>query len=105
MGRHGRDHPIVFVGEESSNRKGFRKKWAIWESGEDGISLISLGRYGEWEDYKTKMSWTMYPVQNVFWPPGCHSLSIKGGHQRDQDDEGNREGSVVGYILYVFFQP
>jgi len=25
-------------------RKGFRKKWAAWESGEDGISLISLGR-------------------------------------------------------------
>ena len=25
-------------------RKGFRKRWAAWESGEDGISLISLGR-------------------------------------------------------------
>ena len=33
------------------------------------------------------------------------SKRVDERHQRDQDDEGNREGSVVGYILYVFFQP
>ena len=40
------------------------------ESGEDGISLISLGRDGEWEDYKTKMSWTMHPEKTRLRPTG-----------------------------------
>ena len=40
-------------------------------SGEDGISLISLGRDGEWEDYKTKMSWTMHPEKTRLRPTGA----------------------------------
>ena len=47
--------------------------------------------------------------QNIFSPFSRQRELVqdrfKGGHQRDQDNEGNREGSVVDYILYVFFQP
>jgi len=39
-------------------------------SGEDGIFLIPLGRDGEWEDYKTKMSWTMHPEKTRLRPTG-----------------------------------
>ena len=49
------------LAEESSNPQRISKKMGDLGSGEDGISLIPLGRDGEWEDYKTKMSWTMHP--------------------------------------------
>jgi hypothetical protein len=42
------------VAEESSNPQRIPKKMGDLGSGEDGISLISLGRDGEWEDYMTK---------------------------------------------------
>ena len=54
------------LAEESSNPQRISKKMGGLGSGEDGISLIPLGRDGEWEDYKTKMSWTMHPEK-----PGC----------------------------------
>ena len=59
------------LAEESSNPQRISKKRAAWESGEDGISLISLGRDGEWEDYKTKMSWTMHPEKTRLRPTGA----------------------------------
>jgi hypothetical protein len=34
------------------------------------ISPIPLGRDGEWEDYKTKMSWTMHPEKTRLRPTG-----------------------------------
>src|SRR6516162_9617672 len=52
MGGHGRDHPyrICWRSWRVAIRRGFRKKWAVWDQEKTASLLYPVGRDGEWED-------------------------------------------------------
>ena len=81
------------LAEESSNPQMISKKMGVWESGEDGISLISLGRDGEWD--KVAITTVHFPEGNSSGDLGEFGSKVpKQGKKLSSSRSGYRSEGV-----------